>query len=78
VTHYYAFSLFLLCSSSIAFTIYCSVADTTVHAPAAPVASPTNADDSGHDSEAKSTAMVASSSLTYGATKMARGNPRTH
>jgi hypothetical protein len=47
------------------------MADTTVHAPAVLVASSANADDSGHDSGMKSTAMVASSSPTRGATKMA-------
>jgi hypothetical protein len=43
---------------------------TTVHAPAAPVASSASADDSGHDSGAESTAM-ATSSPTRGATRMA-------
>jgi hypothetical protein len=57
-------------SCSIPFTIHCSMADTTVHAPAAPSA---NADDSGHDSGAESTAMVASSSPTRGATRMVKG-----
>jgi hypothetical protein len=47
--------------------------DTTVHAPAAPVAPSANVDDSGHDSGVKSTVMTASSSLTRGATKMAEG-----
>jgi hypothetical protein len=60
-------------SSSIAFTIYCSMTDTTVHAPAAPVAPSANADDSGHDSGAESTVTVASSSPTRGATKIAEG-----
>jgi hypothetical protein len=49
------------------------MADTTIHAPAAPVAPSANADDSGHDSRAESTAMLASSSPTPGATKMAEG-----
>jgi hypothetical protein len=49
------------------------MADTTVHAPAAPVASSTNADDSGHDSGAESTVMVASSSPTHDSTKMVEG-----
>jgi hypothetical protein len=49
------------------------MADTTVHAPAAPVAPLANADDSGHDSGAKSTAMAASSSPTHGATRMVKG-----
>jgi hypothetical protein len=49
------------------------MADTTVHAPAALFASSANADDSGHDSGTKSTAMTASSSPTRGATKMAEG-----
>jgi hypothetical protein len=44
--------------------------DTTVHAPAAPLAS---ADDSGHDSGAESVVMAASSSPTLGATRMAEG-----
>jgi hypothetical protein len=47
--------------------------DTTVHDPTAHVAPSVNDDDSGHDSRAKSTTMVASSSPTYGATKMADG-----
>jgi hypothetical protein len=46
------------------------MADTTVHALAAPSA---NTDDSRHDSEAESTVVVASSSPTRGATKMAEG-----
>jgi hypothetical protein len=49
------------------------MADTTVHAPAAPVALSACADDSGHDSGAESAAMVASSSPTRGATRMAKG-----
>jgi hypothetical protein len=48
------------------------MADTTVHAPAAPVASSASTDDSGHDSEAKSAAMAASSP-TRGATRMTVG-----
>jgi hypothetical protein len=44
--------------------------DTTVHAPAAPLA---NADDSGHDSREESTVMAASSSPTRDTTKMAEG-----
>jgi hypothetical protein len=59
-------------SSSIAFIIHYSMADTTVHAPAAPVAPSASADDSWHDSGAESTAMVASSP-TRGATRMAVG-----
>jgi hypothetical protein len=47
--------------------------DTTVHDPAAPVAPSVNDDDSRHDSRVKSTVMVASSSPTHGATKMADG-----
>jgi hypothetical protein len=47
--------------------------DTTARAPAAHVASSANTDDSGHDSRMKSTMMVASSSLTRGAAKMAEG-----
>jgi hypothetical protein len=47
--------------------------DTIVHAPTAPVALSANADDSRHDSRAESTTMVASSSPTCGATKMAEG-----
>jgi hypothetical protein len=46
--------------------------DTTVHAPAAPVAPSASADDSGHDSGAESAAMAASSP-TRGATRMAVG-----
>jgi hypothetical protein len=49
------------------------MADTTVHAPTALIASSANADDSGHDSGTKSTAMAASSSPTHGATKIAEG-----
>jgi hypothetical protein len=49
------------------------MADTTMHAPATPVAPSANVDDSGHDSGAESTAMAASSSPTHGATKMAEG-----
>jgi hypothetical protein len=48
------------------------MADTTVHAPAAPVAPSASADDSGHDSRAESAAMVASSP-TRGATRMVMG-----
>jgi hypothetical protein len=47
------------------------MADTTIHAPAAPIAPSANADDSGHDSRSESTAMAASSSPTHGTTKMA-------
>jgi hypothetical protein len=65
--------LVLAFSSFIAFTIHCSMADTTVHASAAPVAPSTNADDSGHDSRAESAAMTTSSSLTRGATRMVKG-----
>jgi hypothetical protein len=55
------------------------MADTTVHAIAALIASSANVDDSGHNSRTESTAMVASSSPTRGATKMVEGeNPRTH
>jgi hypothetical protein len=61
--------LALAFSSVIAFTIHCSMADTTVHVPVAPSAS---ADDSRHDSEAESAAMAASSP-TRGATRMAAG-----
>jgi hypothetical protein len=49
------------------------MADSTVHAPAAPVAPSANADDSGHDSRAESTVMAASSSPTRGTTKIAEG-----
>jgi hypothetical protein len=48
------------------------MADTTVHASAAPVASSASVDDSGHDSGAESAAMAASSP-TRGATRMAAG-----
>jgi hypothetical protein len=72
-THCVSSFLALAFSSSIAFTIYCSMADTTVHAPAAIVASSVNIDDSGHNSWMESTTMVASSSPTRGATKMAEG-----
>jgi hypothetical protein len=59
-------------SSSIAFIIHCSMADTTVHALATPVAPSASADDSGHDSGAESAAMTASFP-THGATRMAAG-----
>jgi hypothetical protein len=49
------------------------MADTTIHAPAAPVAPSASTDNSGHDSRAESTAMAASSSPTRGATRMADG-----
>jgi hypothetical protein len=64
--------LALAFSSSIAFTIQCSMADTTVHAPTAPVAPSASADDSGHNSGAESAAMTVSSSPTHGATRMAK------
>jgi hypothetical protein len=47
------------------------MADMTVHAPVAPVASSANANDSGHESRTERTTMVASSSPTRGTTKMA-------
>jgi hypothetical protein len=72
-THCVPLFLTLAFSSSIAFTIYCSMIDTTVHATAAPIAPPANADDSGHESRAERTVMAASSSPTHGATKMAEG-----
>ncbi len=72
-THCVLSFLALAFSSSIAFTIYCSMADTTARAPAALVASSANADDSGHNSRTESTAMAASSSPTRGAAKMAEG-----
>jgi hypothetical protein len=54
------------------------MADTTIHAPAAPIVSPASADDSGRDSRAESAMMVASSSPTRGATRMVKGDSRTH
>jgi hypothetical protein len=72
-THCVLSFLALAFSSSIAFTIHCSMADTTVHAPAALTASSENADDSGHNSGTERTTMVSSSSATRGATKMAEG-----
>jgi hypothetical protein len=48
------------------------MADTTVHAPATPIAPSASVDDSGHDSRAESAAMAASSP-THGATRMAKG-----
>jgi hypothetical protein len=48
------------------------MADTTAHAPTAPVAPSASADDSGHDFGAESAAMAASSP-TRGATRMAEG-----
>jgi hypothetical protein len=71
-THCTPLFLALAFSSFIAFIIHCSMADTTVHAPAAPVAPSASADDSGHDSGAESAAMVASSP-TRGATRMVAG-----
>jgi hypothetical protein len=47
--------------------------DTTVHAPAAPIAPSASVDGSRHDSWAESAMMVASSSPTRGATRMAEG-----
>jgi hypothetical protein len=72
-THCVLSFLALAFSFSIAFTIYCSMADTTARAPAALVTSSANTDDSGHDSEMKSTTMAASSSPTRDTTKMAEG-----
>jgi hypothetical protein len=72
-THYVTSFLDLAFSSSIAFTIYCSMANTTVRAPAALVAPLTYTDDSGHDSGTESSMMAASSSPTRGAAKMAEG-----
>jgi hypothetical protein len=72
-THCVPSFLGLAFSSSNAFTIYCSMADTIVHASVALIAPSANADDSGHNSRAESTVMAASSSSTYGATKMADG-----
>jgi hypothetical protein len=72
-THYVTSFLDLAFSSSIAFTIYCSMANTTVRAPAALVAPLTYTDDSGHDSGTESSMMEASSSPTRGAAKMAEG-----
>jgi hypothetical protein len=52
--------------------------DTTVHAPAPPIAPSDSADDSGHDSGVESTA-IAASSPTRGATRMAvGGDSQTH
>jgi hypothetical protein len=65
--------LTLAFSSSIAFTIHCSMADTTIHTPAAPIAPSASADDLGHDSGVKSAAMATSSSLTRGVTRMVKG-----
>jgi hypothetical protein len=48
------------------------MADTTVHAPTAPVVPPVSAEDSGHDSGAESVVMWVSSP-TRGATRMAVG-----
>jgi hypothetical protein len=74
--HHYTYCipsfLTLAFSSSISFTIHFSMADTTVHAPAAPVVPPASAEDSGHDSGAES-AVMATSSPTRGATRMAVG-----
>jgi hypothetical protein len=48
------------------------MADTTVHAPTAPVTPPASADDLGQDSRVESGAMT-TSSPTRGATRMAVG-----
>jgi hypothetical protein len=48
------------------------MADTTVHAPAAPVAPSASSDDSGHDFGVESTVMT-TSSPTRGATRIAAG-----
>jgi hypothetical protein len=72
-THCVPSFLALAFSSSITFTIYCSMTDTTVYAPAALIASSANTGDSGHDSRMESTVMAAYSSPTRGATKMAEG-----
>jgi hypothetical protein len=72
-THCVPSFLTLAFSSSIAFTIYRSMVDTTAHAPTAHVVVSANADDSGHDSGMESTAMVTSSSPTRGTAKMAEG-----
>jgi hypothetical protein len=48
------------------------MAGTTVHAPTAPVAPSASADDSGHDSGVENILMAASSP-THGATRMAAG-----
>jgi hypothetical protein len=62
--------LALVFLSPIAFTIHCSMANTTVHAPVAPSAS---AYDSGHDSMVESIVMMTSSSPTRGAARMVKG-----
>jgi hypothetical protein len=49
------------------------MANTNVHAPATPVAPSASADDSGHGFRAEIAVMVASSSPTRGATRMAKG-----
>jgi hypothetical protein len=49
------------------------MANTNVHAPAAPVALSASAYDSGHDSGAESIVMMTSSSPTRGATRMVKG-----
>jgi hypothetical protein len=72
-THCVMSFLALAFSSFIAFTIYSSMTDTTIHGPVALIASSANADDSGHDSGTGSIAMAASSSPTRGTTKMAEG-----
>jgi hypothetical protein len=71
-TYYTPSFLALAFSSSIAFTIHCSMNDTIVHAPAAPIAPSASTNDSRHDSGAESAAMAASSP-TRGATRMAVG-----
>jgi hypothetical protein len=51
----------------------CSMADATIHDPTPPVAPSVNDEDSGNESGVENVAMVTSSSLTHGATKMADG-----
>jgi phosphatidate phosphatase APP1 len=65
--------LALVFLSPIAFTIHCSMANTTVHAPVAPVAPSASAYDSGHDSMVESIVMMTSSSPTRGAARMVKG-----
>jgi hypothetical protein len=72
-THCVSSFLALAFSSSIAFTLYCSMADTTVHAPTAPIAPSANADDSRHNFGVESIAMATSSSPIRDATRMVEG-----
>jgi hypothetical protein len=75
-TYYILLFLALTFSSSIAFTIHCSMTDTTVHVLVAPVAPLASADDSGHDSGAESAAITAILLVTNWASRRPTTIPR--